>query len=142
MATRIGMGSGTVLRAQRPRSAVVVIDDEGLSSAIIELLRDLGWETWEVESFRDARDAISLYRPGVLVVDPGLHVDLLERFIARLEGDVGVVVLSDLASVETIASEHHVSFVQEPFDLEELAETIERARYDLKGEPAASARRR
>ena len=125
------MGSGTVLRAQRPRSAVVLIDDEGLACAIIELLKDLGWETWEVESFRDARDAIAQYRPGVFVVDPGLHVDLLEKFVSRLdrESSPGVVVMSDLLSAASIADEHDVLFVQEPFDLDDLAKAVESARH-------------
>ena len=125
-------GSGTLLRAQRPRSAVVLVADEALASAIVEVLRDLGWETWEVETFRAARETITHVNAGVFVVDPGLHVDLLEKFIQRLgdrESAPGVVVLSDLVSAATIASEHDVVFVKEPLDLDDLAHAIEGARH-------------
>lgn len=125
-------GSGTVLRAQRPRSAVVLVADEALASAITEVLRELGWETWEVETFRDARVTIELEAPGVFVVDPGLHIDLLDKFIRRLgerESMPGVVVLSDPVSVATIADEHDVLFVNEPFDLYDLTQSVEAARH-------------
>lgn len=117
---------------------MVLIDDEALASAIIELLRDMGWETWEVESFRAAREAIEHYQPGVFLVDPGLHVDLLERFIGRSDDGPSIVVLSDLSSVATIASHHHVTFVREPFELEDLARAVEAARH---GTPTARAAR-
>lgn len=111
---------------------MVLVDDEALSSAIIEVLRSLAWETHEVESFREARAAIESVRPGVLIVDPGLHVDLLERFVARLAAEEtapGVVVLSDLLSAASIADQHGVTFVQEPFDLDDLARAVEEARH-------------
>ena len=132
-------GSGTQLRAQRPRSAVVLVDDEALCSAIVELLKSLSWEVYEVESFRDARLTIASFLPGVFIVDPGLHVDLLDKFIRRLGTDgtevvPGVVVLSDLASAATIADEHDVVFVQEPFDLDDFGQAVEHARTR---EPAA-----
>ncbi len=138
------MTSATQLRAQRPRIAVVLVDDEALASALVELLRDLSWETYEVESFRDARVTIESVRAGVFVVDPGLHVDLLERFVAKLastEGGPGVVVLSDLLSAASIADQHGVVFVQEPFDLDDFAAAVERARhtdYDLSAATNAS----
>jgi FixJ family two-component response regulator len=125
-------GSGTVLRAQRPRSAVVLVADEALASAIIDLMKELGWETWEVETFRDARLLIEQHAPGVFVVDPGLHVDLLDKFIRKLgerESTPGVVVLSDLISAATIADEHDVTFVKEPFELDDLTRAVEAARY-------------
>jgi FixJ family two-component response regulator len=110
---------------------VVLVDDEALASAISELLKELGWDTYEVESFRDARAAVELVHPGVFIVDPGLHVDLLERFVARLAVDdsaPGVVVLSDLLSAASIADQHNVTFLQEPFDLDDLAAAVEEAR--------------
>jgi FixJ family two-component response regulator len=128
------MASGTQLRAQRPRTALVLVDDEALASAVTELLKELGWETWEVESFRDAKSAVDLYRPGVFIVDPGLHVDLLERFVGRLameESAPGIVVLSDLLSAASIADEHNVTFLQEPFDLDDLAKAVEEARQGM-----------
>lgn len=126
------MASGTQLRAQRPRTAMLLIDDEALASAISELLRDLGWETYEVESFRDAKNAVERLHPGVFVVDPGLRVDLLERFVGRLaleDSAPGVVVLSDLLSAASIADQHNVTFLQEPFDLDDLAKAVEAARH-------------
>ena len=124
--------SGPRVRAQKPRSAVVLIDDRALRAAVVALLQDLGWRVSVAESYRDARANIDNDRPGVLLVEPGLHLDLLEKFVAGLDDRTsvpGVVILSDLQPAATIAREHQVVFVREPFDLEDLENALERARY-------------
>lgn len=128
----MGAASGPRMRAQKPRSAVVLIEDRALRSAVVGLLEDLSWRVHTVESFRDAQNAIEGEHPGVLLVEPGMHLDVLDRFVRALDdraGVPGVVILSDQTRAADIASEHQVVFVREPFDLDELEEALERARY-------------
>ncbi|MBI2393001.1 MAG: hypothetical protein HYV09_25685 [Deltaproteobacteria bacterium] len=123
--------SATRLRKQRPRAALVLVDDRDLRSAIVDLLSEIGWDAEVVTSYRAARDAILARRPGVLLVEPGLHVDLLERFVSGFEDRAsvpGLVILSDLADAARVADEHDVAFVRAPFDLEDLSDALEWAR--------------
>lgn len=124
------MASHTRFRALRPRSAVVFVEDEGLAAIVEELLLEEGWEIWATSTLDDAQSAIGVLAPGVVIVDPGLHVEALEPFLASFEGRTppAVVILSDLRGAEELAREHHVHFVREPFDLEEFVATVESAR--------------
>jgi len=110
----------------------VLVEDQALRTAVVELLADLAWRVRTVTSFLEARDAIDDEHPGVLLLDPGLHVDVLEKFVRALDDRPsvpGVVILSDLQYAANVASEHQVVFVREPFDLDELEQAVERARY-------------
>lgn len=124
--------SGPRVRAQKPRSAVVLVEDSALRNAVVGLLEDLSWRVHTVQSFRDARKAIEGEHPGILLVEPGLHMDVLEMLVRGLDdrGDVpGIVILSDQTRAAAIASAHQVVFVREPFDLDDLEQAVERARY-------------
>jgi len=124
--------SGPRVRAQKPRSAVVLVEDSALRAAVVALLEELEWRVHVVATYRDARDSLDHERPGVLLVEPGMHVDLLERFVRGLDDRAsmpGVIILSDLEPAATVAQEHQVVFVREPFDLEDLEGALERARY-------------
>jgi hypothetical protein len=66
-----------------------------------------------------------------MIVDVGMAVEELERFIDEMgkrPDAPPMVVLSDLSTAATIAREHQILFVREPFDLEELVQTVECAR--------------
>ncbi len=124
--------SGPRVRAQKPRSAVVLVEDDALRTAVVALLEELSWSVHTVESFREAQNAIEGERPGVLLVEPGLHLDVLNESLRALDDHVGVpgvVILSDQTRAAAIATEHQVVFVREPFDLDELEQALERARY-------------
>jgi len=111
---------------------VVLVEDHALRGAVVDLLGDLTWRVRVVSSFREAREAIEDEPPGVLLIDPGLHVDGLEKFVRGLDDRTsvpGVVILSDLQPAANVATEHRVVFVREPFDLDELERAIEQARY-------------
>lgn len=128
----MGAASGPRVRAQKPRSAVVLVEDRALRSAVVGLLEDLAWRVHAVDSFRDAQSAIEGEQPGVLLVEPGLSLDVLDGFVRTLDdraGVPGVVIVSDQSRAADIASAHQVVFVREPFDLDELEEALERARY-------------
>ena len=110
----------------------MLVEDSALRGAVVELLQDLSWRVRVVASFREAREVVEGERPGVLLVDPGLRVDVLERFVRGLDDRAsvpGLVILSDLQNAANVATEHQVVFVREPFDLDELERAVEQARY-------------
>jgi DNA-binding NtrC family response regulator len=134
--------STTRFRAQRPRSALVFVDDPGLAAIVEELLLEEGWEVFDVESTEDARKAMSAWSPSVMIVDVGMAVEELERFLDEVsarDDAPAMVVLSDLSTAAMIAREHQILFVREPFDLEELVQTVECARR-LQTRPKRAAR--
>lgn len=125
-----GKGSG-VMPAQRPRSALVLVHDEALRTAVGECLLDAGWEVFDVETWEAAALVLRRDRPTVMVLDPGLALSELDAFLATLDdrpSAPSLVVLSDLVRAANVAEEHHVLFVREPFDIEELVAAVERAR--------------
>jgi DNA-binding NtrC family response regulator len=134
--------STTRFRAQRPRTALVFVEDPGLAAIVEELLIEEGWEVYDVGSAEDARKAMGAWSPSVMIVDVGMAVEELERFIdevGRRTDAPAMVVLSDLSTAAMIAREHQILFVREPFDLEELVQTVECARR-LETRPKRAAR--
>ncbi|MGZ3420832.1 MAG: hypothetical protein ACXWUG_16715 [Polyangiales bacterium] len=133
--------SNTRVRAQRPRSALLLIEDGGLSAIVHELLLEEGFEVHEAFDLAHARRTLEAMRLGVVIVDTGMEMAALESFsaeIARRESMPGVVVLSELAIAATIAREHGHVFVRLPFDLEELVAAVERARTHETGRKRAA----
>lgn len=132
--------SGTRIRASRPHapgaagrasSALVFVADDALRAAIVELLGDDGWTVREASTAPEARKAITEEHPAVLVADPGLCTDDLEGLVTSLDdrqSAPAVVVVSDLGRAAAVARAHHVIFLREPFDLEELLDAVHRAR--------------
>lgn len=134
--------STTRFRAQRPRTALVFVEDPGLAAIVEELLVEEGWEVYDVDCTDDARKAMSAWSPSVMIVDVGMAVEELETFldeVSRRSDGPAIVVLSDLSTAAMIAREHQTLFVREPFDLEELVQTVECARR-LETRPKRAAR--
>ena len=76
--------STTRFRAQRPRTALVFVEDNGLAAIVEELLIEEGWEVYDVDCADDARKALRTWSPSVIVVDVGMAVEELERFIDEM----------------------------------------------------------
>ena len=124
---------GTYISVERrERVALVTIDNPPMNALSTALLEELEWRVHVVRSFGEARGAIDDEHPGVLLIDPGMHVEVLERFVRGLDDRAsvpGILILSDLQPAASVASEHQVVFVRAPFELDDLENALERARY-------------
>ncbi len=123
--------SATRLRASGASSALVFVADFALRAAIVELLADDGWIVREAATAPEAHAALANDRPALLIADPGLSTDDLEGLVRSLDDRLSapaVVVVSDLGRAAELAQAHHVVFLREPFDLEELLDAVHRAR--------------
>ena len=114
------------------RLALVVIDDHSLRDAVYTLLEDDGYD---VLAARNCMDGLKIFRNsaraiGLLVTasaKPGLSTYELIQECARLNNDVGVLLISTNTLDKTLPNESvsgRVAFLAAPFRGEELQRAV------------------
>ncbi len=113
---------------------ILIIDDDRSMCEVLEV--ELRRRDYDVTSVNSPQDAIALFERddfGVVVTDVNMSgmtgVELCKLLIARRE-DMPVIVVTAFANVETAIAAIRAGaydFVTKPFDMDELALTIERA---------------
>lgn len=115
---------------RRVMQALVVEDDEVLRRTIADVLGEVGYQTCECETLDEARHAISVTDPLVVILDLSLQrdfgADLLDELAAR-ENAPAVVVCSAFPLAQLVAARHGVPCVPKPFDVDHLLAVVERA---------------
>src|SRR5580704_17756431 len=113
---------------------ILIIDDDRSMCEVLEV--ELGRRDYDVTTVNSPQDGLARFEHddfGVVVTDMNMSgmsgVDLCKLLVARRE-DMPVIVISAYANVETAIAAIRAGaydFVTKPFDMDELALTIERA---------------
>jgi DNA-binding NtrC family response regulator len=113
---------------------LLIIDDDRSMCDVLE--SELGRREFEVTSCTAPHDALALFEQsdfGLVITDVNMAgmsgVELCKQLVARRE-DMPVIVITAYANMETAISAIRAGaydFVTKPFDMDELALTIERA---------------
>jgi two-component system response regulator HydG len=113
---------------------ILIIDDDRSMCEVLE--SELRRREFEVASANSAQDALALFERedfGLVITDVNMAgmtgVDLCRQLVARRE-DMPVIVITAYANMETAVAAIRAGaydFVTKPFDMDELALTIERA---------------
>lgn len=118
-------------RAVRPRTVLIVEDDETVRTTLAGLLEDDGLEAMTASTLTRARYILfeSRHPVGVLVLDLSLTDGDGEALLADLyendEKSVPAVILSaDRQRAIRLADAYGIPFVTKPFDLQEVAATV------------------
>ncbi|MEO7096396.1 MAG: response regulator [Polyangiales bacterium] len=123
-----GPGSGQRARVRRKLNVLVVEDDPGVASCLIEILSLAGHTGTHARSLVQARTCIAAARADVVTLDLQLEgelgVDLLEELRDVREAPP-VVLVSAYPDTDRIARRHGVAWLQKPFDIDELTRTVE-----------------
>lgn len=114
------------------KTVLVVEDEFGIAELLKDLLTDEGYHVETAFSGRQALARLEQAKPDIVVMDfmmPGLNgIDVLKTMTATPElKDIPVVMMSTLG--ETVIAERcsgYVAFLQKPFRLPEVIETISR----------------
>lgn len=118
-------------RAVRPRTALVVEDDETARTTLAGLLEDDGFEVMTASTITRARYVLfeSRHPVGVLVLDLSLTDGDGEALLDELYKNEGKSVPAMLLSADRrrairLADAYGIPFVTKPFDLHEVAATV------------------
>src|SRR5580704_6799365 len=113
---------------------ILIIDDDRSMCEVLEV--ELGRRDYDVTTVNSPQDGLARFEHddfGVVVTDMNMSgmsgVDLCKLLVARRE-DMPVIVITAYANVETAIAAIRAGaydFVTKPFDMDELALTIERA---------------
>ncbi len=118
----------------KPRARVLVVDDEANArSALVELLREEGYETEGASDGREALHRLESFEPEVVLTDlrmPGLDgLGLLERGRRKAPHAV-FVVMTAYGSIETAVEaikKGAENYLTKPLDLDAVVAIVERA---------------
>ncbi|MEM6457325.1 MAG: HD domain-containing phosphohydrolase [Acidobacteriota bacterium] len=114
---------------------VLIVDDEpSVRNLIVSQLSFLGFDARAIDDGNDALDlTMSAHPPSLVLMDiemPGFSgVDLLKQ-IKQIDNDVQVIMVSglhDLTTVRVCLREGAYDYLAKPFELEDLANTAQRA---------------
>lgn len=118
----------------RARRVLLVEDDETTRKLLDTLLRSLGAEVMTSSSAAEARDAISSFRPDILISDIGLPgedgVSLLRSLRMPEQSElaaIAVTAFADQTSRDRVLAAGFDGFIAKPLDPLTLADEIERA---------------
>jgi two-component system chemotaxis response regulator CheY len=115
------------------RVVLVVEDDESIRNVITDVLEDRGFRVLGARNGADALNQLNGTRPDVMVLDllmPVMHGwDFMEAYADRTGGDaIPIVVVSVNPALPRSFNRFGVhSVVRKPFDVDELAESVEAA---------------
>jgi two-component system chemotaxis response regulator CheY len=115
------------------RVVLVVEDDESIRNVITDVLEDRGFRVLGARNGADALNQLNQTRPDVMVLDllmPVMHGwDFMEAYADRTGGDaIPIVVVSVNAALPRSFNRFGVhSVVRKPFDVDELADSVEAA---------------
>lgn len=114
----------------RPRvgTALIVEDNNTLSSTLEALLDDEGYVTRVARTMTGARELLSP-APDVVVLDLTLADGFAEGLLIELvAAQLPTVIVSTSPLAHVIADKHGVELVRKPFELVNLLDALERAR--------------
>jgi DNA-binding response OmpR family regulator len=113
---------------RRIGTALIVEDNDTISSTLEALLDDEGYVTRSSRTMSGARELLNP-APDVVVLDltlaDGFAEDLL---IELLAAKLPTVIVSTSPLAHVIADKHGVELIRKPFELGHLLEALERAR--------------
>lgn len=126
--------AATILPTPVKRGKILVVDDESSIRRTLEgVFRDEGFETIHSEDGESALTILADERPVLVVLDiwmPGMDgIETLRR-IKQLYPDLPVIMISGHATIATAVSATRLGasdFVEKPFDLDRLMQTVTRA---------------
>jgi len=115
-----------------PEAVLLVEDDAGVVAALREMLRDEGVSVKAAASAEEALVELERERPGVLILDVGLHgmsgLDLYEVIAGRWPR-LPVIFISaryEAVDLARILLQPHVGFLRKPFESEQLLAALSR----------------
>lgn len=104
--------------------ALVVEDDEVLRELLVDILASDGWSAVGVGDLPSARAALPRLRADLLVVDYQLGADTSRGLLSELAVAGGAspatLLVSATSEARAVAEGLGVSFLQKPFDIDEL----------------------
>jgi CheY-like chemotaxis protein len=116
-------------RAQR-HDVVLIVDDESCLRAVLaELLEGAGYQVIEAENGADALHVMQRERPTVVLTDytmPGLDGPGLIRRLRTQPATRHIPIIAMSATRPSRESLGDVPFIEKPFDVDEVLETIGR----------------
>jgi two-component system response regulator HydG len=112
---------------------VLVVDDEAIArSALLEMLRDEGYEVRAAADGFKALGALDRFTPDVLITDvnmPGMDgVELMTKLKDRLP-ELGVIVMTAFGSVQSAVDAIHLGaddYITKPLEVAHLLDVLER----------------
>lgn len=127
-------GSGGRRRAGHAPGHVLIVDDElVIRSLLSEMLSEDGFT---VATAEDGRRGLEYFHDGAVdLVISDVHMPVMDgpeliSELRRIDPDLPVIVLNSIPDrdVGTVSADRASAFVNKPFDLQELRETITRLR--------------
>lgn len=120
--------------SHRPRRVLIVDDDEDLRSGLSAVLELEGWEVREARHGAEALVTLPVFKPTVMLLDWRMPVmdgrEVLER-VAGAPGRPRIVLITASANARELAAKHRLKYhLPKPFGVDDLLETVERARVD------------
>lgn len=114
--------------------ALLVEDNQTLTSTLEALLDDEGYTTQTSRSIAGAREMLAATRPDVVLLDLTLLDGFAEDLLRELKAAaIPTLVVSTFPRAHVIAERHGVALVRKPFELEVLLKAIQRARFPEPG---------
>lgn len=114
--------------------ALIVEDNQTLTSTLEALLDDEGYVTRTARSMAGARATLAATRPDVVLLDLTLLDGFAEDLLRELKAAaIPTLVVSTFPLANVIAERHGVALVRKPFELEVLLKAIQRARFPETG---------
>jgi DNA-binding NtrC family response regulator len=117
----------------KPKTVLIVEDDEAIRSSIAELLSDEGYEVRVASDGSQAiKDLKQNQAPDLILLDlmmPTMDAFQFrsEQFSNRLHVDVPVVVMSAHPNIRTEAERIQVStFIRKPIDIDQMMDTVKK----------------
>lgn len=122
--------AGPTLRAEKPGTAILVIDDDrGVREFVCEALRNLGYTVSSAEDGEEGLAAIIDRRPDLVIVDfamPGMNgAEVASRALAQ-HPDLPILFASGYADSDALnsAGGPAVTVLLKPFDVDVLAKAV------------------
>lgn len=115
----------------RPKTVLVVDDDDDLRASVSIILEDEGWIVREARHGAEALELLQEFQPSVMLLDWRMPVMDGGQVLERLDPDTSrprVVLVTANAQVEELAAKHRLRFrLGKPFAVEDLLATLRQA---------------
>lgn len=111
-------------------SALVVEDDDTIREALSLTLQSEGFDTREAATLSEARAALDVEQPTVVVLDlmlPDGRGDELLSELARASHSPPTVLVSASPDAPDIAMRYGIAWMRKPFDLDRLIGALKQA---------------
>jgi two-component system nitrogen regulation response regulator GlnG len=110
---------------------LLVEDDDAVRNVLIHVLKSFKHDVLSVTNQADAAEALSGFKPEVILLDLLLDGDVATPFIKTArdlmpETPPRIIVVSALRGADKIAENEHAEYLAKPFQLDDLEELIGR----------------